>query len=401
MAYEMGSAEVRAVERVIRSKFLFRYGWPGSGWIRQVEKFERVFARFIGTRYAVATTNGTASLMTALASLGVGKGDEVIVPGFTFLATPLAVLAVGAVPVIADVDGGLGMDPDDVRKKISRRTRAIIPVHMTGLIANLGPLMKLARSRGLKVVEDCAQATGGSYRGRRVGSWGDAGAFSHNHYKTISAGEGGTVTLKERRLFARAMVYQDAGAYFFDPRMRRLAIPYFAGMNFRMSEVQAAMLLAQMKRLPRMLRSMNMAKRVLVKRLSGHPVCPPAPVHDLNGDCGKCIILRLEDSRLAISLADRLNRRGVDTASWFRSLSSDRHIYQNWWPILSKRGNIDPRQDPYLTTPAGRAVRYSRDMCPRTLDLLGRSVSVQIFPGWDRRKLDAVAGAIEEEAGKL
>jgi dTDP-4-amino-4,6-dideoxygalactose transaminase len=401
MAYEMGLPEARAVAGVIRSKFLFRYGWPGSGWTRQVERFERVFARFIGVKYAVATTSGTASLMTALAALGIGRGDEVIVPGFTFMATPLAVLAVGAVPVVADIDEGLGLDPVDVAGKISCRTRAIIPVHMTGLIANLGPLLQLARTRGIQVVEDCAQATGGSYRGRRVGSWGDAGAFSHNHYKTISAGEGGTVTLRDRRLFERSMLYQDAGSYFFDPRMRRLSIPYFAGMNFRMGEVQAAILLAQMKRLPRMLKSMNATKRFLVKKLAGHPVCPPAPVHDLKGDCGKCVILRLQDSRLAIRLADRLNKRGVETGSWFRGLNTDRHIYQNWWPILAKRGNIDPRQDPYRTTPAGKAVRYSRDMCPRTLDLLARSVSVQIQPGWGRAKREKVVGVIEQESAKL
>jgi len=401
MAYEMGGAEARGVARLIKSGFLFRYGWPGSGWTRQVEKFEDVFAGFIGVKYAVATTSGTASLMTALAALGVGKGDEVIVPGFTFMATPLAVLAVGGVPVVADIDEGLGLDPEDVKRKISRRTRAIIPVHMTGLIANLGPLLKLARARKIHVVEDCAQATGGAYRGRRVGAWGDAGAFSHNHYKTISAGEGGTVTVKDRRLFERAMLYQDAGSYFFDPRMRKLSIPYFAGMNFRMSEVLAAILLEQMKRLPRMLKSMNASKRWLLDKLAGHPVCPPAIVHDLAGDCGKCVILRLNDPGKAIRLADRLNTRGVETASWFRSLSSDRHIYQNWWPILAKRGHIDPRQDPYRTTPAGRAVRYSRDMCPRTLDLLGRSVSVQIRPGWGRRKLETMARTVEREAAGL
>jgi len=401
MAYEMGAAEARAVARVIKSKFLFRYGWPGSGWTRQVEMFEQVFARFVGVKYAVATTSGTASLMTALAALGVGKGDEVIVPGYTFMATPLAVLAVGAVPVVADVDEGLGLDPMDVKRKISRRTKAIIPVHMVGLIADLGPLLKLAHSRGIKVVEDCAQATGGSYRGRRVGSWGDAGAFSHNHYKTISAGEGGTVTVRDRRLFERAMLYQDAGAYFFDPRMRHLSIPYFAGMNFRMSEVQAAILLEQMKRLPRMLKKMNASKRRMVGMLEQHPVCPPAPVHDLKGDCGKCVILRLKDSRLAIKLADRLNSRGVETASWFRSLSSDRHIYQNWWPILSKKGNIDSRQNPYLTTPAGRAVKYSREMCPRTLDFLGRSIAVQIHPGWSKARLEAVVRIVEKESAAL
>ena len=125
MAYRMGKSEIDAVAKVIRSGFLFRYGWPGSGWTKQVETFERGFARFVGTRYAVATTSGTASLQTALAALGIGGGDEVIVPGFTFMATPLSVLAVGAVPVIADIDDGMGLDWRDVKRKITRRTSVI------------------------------------------------------------------------------------------------------------------------------------------------------------------------------------------------------------------------------------------------------------------------------------
>lgn len=401
MAYRMGKPEIDAVARVIRSGFLFRYGWPGSGWTKQVETFERSFARFIGVPFAVATTSGTASLQTALASVGVGAGDEVIVPGYTFMATPLAVLAVGAIPVIADIDDGMGLDWRDVSRKMSRRTRCIIPVHMTGLICNLAPLLRLARRRGIAVIEDCAQATGGAYRGRRVGAFGQAGAFSHNHYKTISAGEGGTVVMKSRTHFERAMLYQDAGAYFFDPRMRRLSVPHFAGMNFRMSEVLGAVLNAQMKRLPGLLKVMNAIKRRMLGKLAGHPVCPPAPVHDLAGDCGKTLMLRLADSELATRFADRLGAGGVPVQSWFRSLESDRHIYQNWWPILSKRGDIDPRRDPYRITAAGRRVRYSRGMCPRTLDLLGRTVAVHISPDWSRRRLDRVVSTIDRLAREL
>lgn len=397
----MGSPEMRAVSRVLKSGFLFRYGWPGSGWTRQVETFERDFARFIGARYAVATTSGTASLMTALAALGIGRGDEVIVPAFTFMATPLSVLAVGAVPVIAEVDAGLGLDAADMKRKITSRTRAVIPVHMMGLIADLAPILKIARSRKIKVIEDCAQATGGAYRGRRVGTWGLAGAFSHNHYKTISAGEGGTVVTNDRKCFERAMLYQDAGAYFFDPRMRRLSIEYFAGLNFRMSEVLGAILNQQMKRLPRMLKTMNALKRRMLRRLAGHPVCPPAPVHDLAGDCGKHVMLRVADGKMATGLADQLSRNGVACQSWFRSLESDRHIYQNWWPILRKRGHIDPRQDPYRITPAGRAVRYSRRMCPRTLDYLARTVAVSIYPSWSAGKADSVVRTIERLARRL
>ncbi|MEK7767470.1 MAG: aminotransferase class I/II-fold pyridoxal phosphate-dependent enzyme, partial [bacterium] len=333
MAYAMGQPEIDAVAKVIRGGFLFRYGSKAAGWRGEVEKFENAFAKFIGVRYAVCTSSGTASLMTALAALGVGKGDEVIVPGYTFMATPLAVLSVGAVPVIADVDDGLGLDPLELEKKITRRTKAVIPVHMIGLVANLGPILKIARRRGIKVIEDVCQATGGKWRGRRLGSWGDAGAFSHNHYKTISAGEGGTVTLNAKDHFQRAMIYQDAGAYFFDPRLRGFKPDvYFAGLNFRMSELLGAMLNAQFARLPGLLRRMNAIKRRMFKAFTGHPVCPAAPVHDLAGDCGKVLILRLAEPRLALKLGDALGAKGLWCGTWFRSLETDRHIYQNWWP---------------------------------------------------------------------
>lgn len=399
MAYAMGEPEVRAVARVIRSKFLFRYGRSQDGWRGEVERFERRWATFIGVKYAVATTSGTASLMAAMAALGIGKGDEVIVPGYTFMATPQAVLAVGGIPVIADVDEGLGLDPVDVARKVTRRTKAIIPVHMIGLVANLGPLLKLARRKKLLVIEDVCQATGGRWRGRRLGSWGDAGAFSHNHYKTISAGEGGTVTVKSREHFERVMIYQDAGSYFFDPRMRGFKSDrYFAGMNFRMSELLGAQLNAQMDRLPGLLAKMNGSKRRLWRAFRGHPVCPAAPVHDLAGDCGKTVILRVESPRLALKLGDALAAKGFWCGTWFRSLETDRHIYQNWWPVLNKRGHFDPRQDPYKTTPNGRAIRYSRDMCPRTLDLLGRSVAVNIDPGWTRAREREVIRLVDRTA---
>ena len=394
----MGTPEIKEVSKVLRSGWLFRYGWPGEGWTRQVERFEEAVRRQVRVPYAVATTSGTASLMTAMAALGVGKGDEVIVPGYTFMATPLAVLAVGAVPIVADIDDALGLDPEDVKRKITRRTKAIIPVHMAGLVANLGPILKTARRKRIWVIEDCCQATGGYYRGRPLGSWGDSGAFSYNHYKTISAGEGGAVTLKDRKHFERAMLYMDSGAFFFSPKMRHLSVKYFAGMNFRMSEVIGAVLNAQMKRLPRIVRTMNRIKRRMYAALEGHPLCPPAPVIDLKGDCGKALVLRLADPGTTRRLAAALDAKGLSIQSWFKSLESDRHIYRNWWPVMRKNGHFDPRQDPYKVTPAGRAVRYSMDMCPRTIDLLSRSIGVAISPGWSRAKVDSVVSTIEKTA---
>jgi dTDP-4-amino-4,6-dideoxygalactose transaminase len=401
MAYEMGNPEIKAVARVIRGKNLFRYGQGEPGWQGEVSRFEKRFAQFCGVKYAVANSNGTASLISSLVALGVGKGDEVIVPGYTFIATAFAVLAVGAIPVIAEVDETLTLDVEDVRKKISSRTRCIIPVHMIGLVCDLEPLLRLARSKKIFVVEDCCQATGGSYKGKRVGSWGEMGAFSHNHYKTMSAGEAGTVITNNWKYFERARMYNDAAGYLLDPKSIQYHIQYFAGMNYRMNEVQGAILNQQLNRLPGLLRRMNAIKGRMHLALKGHPVCPAALVHEMKGDCGKVVVLRLEGSKLAIKLADKLNAKGVPTSSWFRGLKSDRHIYTTWVPILEKRGSYDPRQDPYKTTPAGRAIQYSKGMCPRTVDILSRSVAVNIWPSWSKGKVDQVLKTIERTAEKL
>ncbi|MES2201675.1 MAG: DegT/DnrJ/EryC1/StrS family aminotransferase [candidate division FCPU426 bacterium] len=401
MAYRMGKPEADAARRVIMSGQLFRYGRPEDGWTGETSKFESEFARLSGSPYCVATTNGSSSLMAALAACGVGSGDEVIVPAYTYIATAFAVLACGAIPVITEVDETLTLDVEAVRKNLSARTRCIIPVHMIGLISDLGPLARLAREKGLSLIEDCCQGTGGKYQGRGVGTWGDMGAFSFNHYKTISAGEGGAVTAKNQRLFRRAMIYQDSGAYLLDPRSKGPDRDTFCGMNFRMNEVQAAILRSQLKRLPGMLKSMRAAKTRMFKALAGHKVCPPAPVHDLEGDCGKSLVLRLENAKSAQKLCDRLNAQGVPASSWFRSLQSDRHIYYSWKPVLEKRGHYDPRQDPYKITAAGRKIRYDKNMCPRTLDLLARSMTVNIHPDWTPQKTDAVLKSVESAAQTL
>lgn len=241
--YVMGRQEIEAVRKVIRSGELFRY--LGGRVNAFTTRFERGLARKVGTRYALATSSGTASLVSALVGLGVGPGDEVIVPGYTFIATALAVVAAGAVPVIAEVDESLTLDPDDVRRRITRHTRAIIPVYMLGLPCNMAAIMRVARKHGIPVLEDAAQAAGGSYRGKRFGSIGKVGALSFNHYKIIACGEGGAVVTSDKTVFERAVLYHDGGCSFF--LKKPPSVPIFAGTNSRISEVHSAILYEQLK----------------------------------------------------------------------------------------------------------------------------------------------------------
>ena len=156
-----------------------------------MEQLEQSFSKFMGSRYGMAVTSGTAALMCGLAGLGIGPGDEVIVPAYTWIASASAVVAVGAVPIMAEVDASLTLDPVDVEKKISPYTRAILPVHMRGAACRMDELLKIARAHNLSVLEDTAQANGASYQGRRLGTIGDVGAFSLQFNKIMTSGEGG------------------------------------------------------------------------------------------------------------------------------------------------------------------------------------------------------------------
>jgi dTDP-4-amino-4,6-dideoxygalactose transaminase len=220
-------------------------------------KFEEEWAKWCNARFAVSTTNGTSALHTALAGLGIGPGDEVIVPSYTFIATSFSVCQAGAVPVFADVQRETHtLDPSDVEAKISDRTAAIMPVHLYGVMADMGPLLNIARNHGLKVIEDAAQAHGGQYGGKKAGTIGDVGAFSFCQSKHFTTGgEGGAVITDDEEVAWTCRSFRDHG-YDVAERLRLLELeaklPYVhtvVGFNYRMTEMQSAVGLAELSRL--------------------------------------------------------------------------------------------------------------------------------------------------------
>jgi dTDP-4-amino-4,6-dideoxygalactose transaminase len=366
--YDIGQAEIDAVAKVIRSGKLFRYAKQGGTWC---ERFERQLAERIGVRYALTTTSGTASLICALAGVGVGPGDEVIVPAYTFIASALAVLAVGAVPVVAEIDETLTLDPKDAARRITRRTRAIMPVHMAGRVCNLTALGRLARRNRLVLIEDACQAVGGSYRGRRLGAIGRVGAFSFNYFKNITCGEGGAVLTSDREVFERAMIQHDGGCAFWTPD-GQFRTPIFAGGNFRISEIQGAILLVQLRRLDRILARLRKRREAMREALAGCTRFQISPDNDPAGDCGSTLPLLFESERAALGFQDA-HRGG--TPGMFRPIDTGRHVYTNWEALMQRRGSFHPRLDPLRT---GRRVRYSRDTCRRSLQIMARTVCIHV-----------------------
>jgi len=259
--------EVKEVLDVLEGRWLNRYGDPRNKRFKaKVFTFEGKFARYSKVRYCVATSSGTSALLCALAALGVGPGDEVIVPGYTYIASVSSIISFGALPVLAEIDETLNLDPRDVEAKITARTKAVMIVHMLGNPARLDELLAVARKHKLPVIEDACQACGAKYRGRPVGSLGDLGAFSFNMFKTITAGDGGVVITNSRKLYAKAFAYHDQGH-----KPLRTGVEVGArsmiGLDFRMNEVTGAILIAQLAKLDRICRTLRRNKSRLKKAI--------------------------------------------------------------------------------------------------------------------------------------
>jgi dTDP-4-amino-4,6-dideoxygalactose transaminase len=375
--YEMGKKELEAVRRVIESGQTFRYRGGEGGF---TDRFEAALARKMGVKHVITTTSGTGALICAMVGLGVGPGDEVIVPAYTFMATALAPLAVGAVPVIVDVDESLTMDPAAVEKAITRYTKAIIPVDMCGLPCDMAAIMRIARKRGLFVCEDACQAVGGSYRGRRLTSIGHVGVFSFNHFKNIACGEGGAVLTNDVVIYDRALIYHDGGAVF-RKYADRVKTPFFPGLNFRVSEFQGAIMGEQLRRLDGILARLRARKRILSEILAGSDAFQLSPNNDIEGDCGSTLPLLFPTERAAKAYVE-------DKKCGGRPYDSGRHVYINWEPILRKNFH-HPALNPWKM--ARRPISYSRGMCARTLDILARTVCIGVPYGLTLAETRALA----------
>jgi 8-amino-3,8-dideoxy-alpha-D-manno-octulosonate transaminase len=370
---------------VLDDKYLFRYYGPANVESR-VKKLEEEFASKTGVNYSLATNSCTSALISSLVALGVGPGDEVIVPGYTFFASCAVVVAAKAVPVICEVDDSLTMDPVDLEKKITTRTKAIIPVHMRGVPCDMERILAIAKKHNLKVLEDVAQATGGSYHGQKLGSLGDMGAFSFQYHKIITAGEGGMITTNNLLLMDRAMAYHDTAACWRPggPAGRfvkeRYAGELFPGVNFRMSEVTGAILREQLKKLDSLLDRMRQNKKRIKDAIGDINGISFRRLNDAEGDTGIVLVFYLPTTELAGRFSAALNAEGVAASSLNDRSVPDWHVY-NHWDMILKKWTATSEGCPYTCSfykEKGGNMEYSPEMNPRTLEYLGRSVHIDI-----------------------
>ena len=360
--------EMLAVALTVGRGQLARYGGHSKS---ATDAFEREFRQMIGTEHSLAVNSGTSALMCALVGAGIGPGDEVLVPAYTWISSAAAPLAIGAVPVLVDIDDSLTMDPIDIKRKITSRTRAIMPVHMLNLVCDMDSICAIAAEHDLVVIEDACQAIGARYKGRRVGSIGHAGAFSFNQHKNIKAGEGGMVVTNDQRIITRAGMFHDVGSYS-RPSWVSTEVPLFVGMNLRMPELISSVLRPQLARLDKQLARRKERRRMMIDALTGHPGLHISPHHDPEDAIG--LTVWFDDPDTAAAFAEP--RAGVN-----RLIDTGRHVYTSWQSIVSRRTHSD-KIDPFAWAYGNgwRGDPVTNADCPRTTEVLARTCSVTLDP---------------------
>lgn len=389
--YRYGQEEIDAVARVINSRALFKINGAG----REVMNFQEEIQKKFGVAHAILMTSGQAAIVTALTALGIGPGDEVIVPAYTYIATAMAVTSVGAIPVVAEVDETLTLDPADTEKKITKNTKAVIPVDILGLPCDMDAIMSVGRRHGVYIVEDACQANGASYKGRRLGTIGDAGAYSYNAFKLIGAGEGGCMVTDIKEVFERALIYHDSSAIaYFGDQLRGVDEEQFCGNEYRVSEITGAIMREQLKKLDGILDDLKKNRDYILSAVGGKAGL--VPLNDSDGNAATNICLTFPSAEEAGRFKDKFISLAPPTGV-MRPIETGKHVYSNWTPIMRKRGALNPKMDPFLME-ANKGLRhdYSPDDCARSLDIMSRAVCIDNDPDFGAEKLDLIARAIIE-----
>jgi dTDP-4-amino-4,6-dideoxygalactose transaminase len=394
----LDDAELQAVADLLKTPDkLFRYRGSEP---TQCSMLEDELREKLGVKHALFVNSGTAALECALAAWEIGPGDEVIVPAYTYIATAAAVINIGAVPVIAEIDESLGMDPEDVLKKITPYTKAIIPVHMQGIPARLDRLRKIAKEKKLVLIEDCCQAIGSEYQGEYTGVKSHAFAWSLNFFKVLTCGEGGVFFTNDDVAFARAMYQSDPGMPMWDSTLQKgIAYP-FTGGGYRGNEINAAIIRAQVKKLDQIMSHCRKLKKLLLEKLNSPIHYRLQHIDDPQGDCGISAAFIANSQELAEKFSKELLKEGLPIGSLYNSGFPDRHIYKYWDSILEKRGRTHlnyPWNDPAYKG----NVQYSKDMCPNTLDILARCLRVGIHLNMTEQNILEIAEAINRVDKRL
>ncbi|RZS90490.1 DegT/DnrJ/EryC1/StrS family aminotransferase [Aquimarina brevivitae] len=369
-----GAEEKKEVQDVLDNGVLMRYGFDGNrnGHHKALE-LEKALAKQMQVAHAQAVSSGTAALSVALAAAGVGYGDEVIMPTFTFVASFESILAIGAIPVLCDIDDTLTLSPEAVKKAITPKTKVVMPVHMCGSMADLASLRAICKEHNLILLEDACQAIGGTYEGKPLGSYGDLGCFSFDYVKTVTCGEGGAVITNNASYASNADKYQDHGHDHVGNDRGAESHP-FLGYNYRISELNAAVGIAQLRKLDKTIATQKQHYNILRAAIAEIPEVSFRAVPQNGVESYAFLNFFMPNEELARKASGALKANGVDACFYW--YDNNWHYYRKWQHLLEAKSLA--KFSPEIVA----AVKQNNKQYPMSDQWMSRTISCLIKLSW-------------------
>ncbi len=391
-----GEEEKKEILDVLDTGVLFRYEFLDQRkGVFKVRQFEEHFAKYCGAGYAQAVTSGTTALKLALTALGIGPGDEVITQGFTFVATWEAILEVGALPVFTEVDATLNMDPLDLRKKITEKTKCIIPVHMLGAQAKIREIVAIAKEYAIPVLEDTAQAAGARIQGKHLGTFGDCGTFSFDSVKTMTTGEGGMVITDDQQMWQTMSEYHDHGHdHKVNPGGRGGEGRRFIGSNYRMMELQGAIGLAQLAKLDVMIVAQQRNKTILKEAALAIPGVTFRELVDPAGDSATHLVFSMSDKEHCQRVNATLKKEGFGAINFSEN---SWHYFPMWEHLLGAK-SITRCGYPFKGSSGKARIVYDPLALPQSAALIERTLVYPVSVRMSEEKLGQMSRALASAA---
>ena len=382
-----GAEEKKEVMDVLETGVLFRYNHDQQRkghW--KARTFEAELAKYHGVKYAHLSTSGTTADNLALAAVGIGAGDEVIIPPFTFIAPVEAILHAGAIPVFAEIDETLCLYPESIEAVITPKTKAVVLVHMCGSMAQIDKIVEVCKKHNLILVEDTAQALGASFNGKMLGTFGKVAIYSFDFFKIVTAGEGGAIITNDQEVYETATQHADHG-HTHVGNNRGMEPHNIIGTNYRIGELHAAIGLAQFRKLPYMLECQRKNKAVLERVLSKFPKVTFRKAPDKKGDSATFLDFFLPDEATTRNVLKSFDKHGVGYAYWF---DNNYHNFKNWDHVK----NLKTAAKLPITL-FNSPQDYTTIKFPQSDSIISRLISIQIRVTWTEKELADLSGKIE------
>lgn len=387
--YLIGEEEIEALRRLFEKKRLYRYQ---SGYQSECELFEKEFSAYANTSHALILSSGTNALILSLLAAGIQPGDEVLIPSYTFVATAAAVVNAGAIPILVNIDEQLSLDINEAQSKLTSKTKALILVHMDGLVANIDGALEFCKQHKLIFIEDCAQAIGAGFQSKKIGSFGDFGCFSLNENKNISCGEGGILITNNLTRYKTAFSLHDTPAQFSPSKKDFLTdITPVIGFSMRVSEIQGCIMRVQLTRLDSILNQLKQRKQIFKSALNKYEKLFRIVEGYSSQECSTSIHLQFADLEKTSLFAKKLRESGLLFAP---VTTRPAHASWKWSQLLGKRSHIQKEYNPYLNTQKNYDYNLSNYL--KSVEILTRTVKMDLSLEWSLEDTQLMAAKAVE-----